>query len=105
MNWEQVLGGLALAIPATALGYMTYRLSRKKDAVSEQSGVASNHRAGTEQVIQGLNLLLDQAQETIKDDREIKALLEAKIKQFLADNEACRAENALYRAKYGPISA
>lgn len=105
MNWEQVFAGLALAVPATMLGYLTYRASRKKDAVSAQSGVVSDHRAGIEQIIKGYDLLLDQAQETIKDDAAVKKLLEERIEKFVALLEACNAKNARLLRKYGATDA
>lgn len=114
--------GLASTIIAAASGYLLHRRSKVSDAATAQSGAASNHRAGTEQVIQGLNQvneglnkLLDQAQDTIKEDRvvikedrEVIKLLEDRIKEFIATNDACKAENILLlsenarlRKKYG----
>lgn len=98
MNWEQVLGGLALAIPATAIGYMTLRASMKKDAVSEQSGVVSNHRAGIDQVVKGLNDLIDQLQEEV-------ATLRAEAVARAARAEAMAAEIARLRKLDGATDA
>lgn len=105
MNWEQILGGLALALPATALGYMTYRLSRRKDAVSEQSGIASNHKAGIEQVLEGSNKLIDQLQEENASLR-----VEAESRRIEADLRATRLEAmtlevARLRKQYGDNGA
>lgn len=55
--------GLISAVAAGVFGLMKFRQSQKVDAVSAQSGVASNHRAGTQQVIEGLNGLVDQLQQ------------------------------------------
>lgn len=62
MTWEQILNAFAVSVPLI-IGLAAYRQSRKKDAISAQSGVASNHRAGTAQIIEGLNALIDQLQE------------------------------------------
>lgn len=108
MNWETIFGGLALTLPTAAVGYLSYRAGRKKDAVSAQSGIVSDHRAGIEQIIQGYDKLLEQAQDTIKDDREVKTLLEARIEnqrqrieEYTAGWDACMKENARLRRKYG----
>lgn len=54
------LVGAAVSLTIAVLGH---RRSKTVDAVSAQSGVASNHRAGTQQLIEGLNDLVDQLQE------------------------------------------
>lgn len=102
MDWNQLWLGLGLAIPATVIGILAHRRSQKVDAASAQSGAASNHRAGTQQVIEGLNSLLDQAQETIIDDREVIKLLEGRMATFSANLDACQAENRRLRQKYEP---
>lgn len=94
------MGIVAGAITA-GLGIAKFRQSKKVDATSAQSGAASNHRAGTQQVIDGLNSLLDQAQETIKDDRDVITLLEGRIGKFALELDACRKENARLRRIYG----
>lgn len=93
--------GIASTIALGVFGLMKFRQSQQVDARAAQSGAASNHRAGIDQLVKGLNDLLDQAQETIRDDRQVIALLEGRISTFYADLEACRAENARYRRKYG----
>lgn len=63
MDWGQLWLGLGLAVPATLIGYLAHRRSKKVDTASAQSGVASNHRAGTQQVIEGFTGLVDQLQQ------------------------------------------
>lgn len=98
---NEIVIALVAAVPAFLIGFLAYRRSIKVDKVSAQSGVASDQRAGTQQLIEGLNTLLDQAQETIKEDREVKKLLEARIEKFIVDLDACKAENARLRRKFG----
>lgn len=86
---------------AAVSGYLLHKRSKVSDAVSAQSGVASEHRAGTQQIIEGLNKLLDQAQETIVDDREVIKLLEGRVETFSALLDACKAENARLRRENG----
>lgn len=69
MTWEQITALLGV-LGGTTLGYLGWHRSRQVDATSAQSGVASETRAGTAQVIDALNALLDQVQE---DNREFRA--------------------------------
>lgn len=62
MGWTEWYGILSTAGVAT-MALMKFRQAQKVDAISAQSGVASNHRAGFEQVIKATNDLLNQFQE------------------------------------------
>lgn len=98
---EWLAVGTPIALGAWAV--VKFLQARKIDARTAQSGAASNHREGIDQIIKGYDLLLDQAQETIKDDQVVKKLLEERITRFVGDLEICRTENARYREKYGPL--
>lgn len=98
---QQFILGVASAAIAAVSGYLLHKRSKVADAVSAQSGAASEHRAGTQQVIEGLNLLLNQYRESSDDDRDVIKLLEGRIETFSAQLEACKAENARLRRKYG----
>lgn len=116
MNWEALIIAL---VPSLTIGFLTYRVSRRKDAASEQSGVASNHRAGIDQAMKGLNDLVDQLQEQIKalrqdnaDDRKDFAALADKLADKLraaiverdaaiAERDLLRAEVALLKRQFG----
>lgn len=92
----ELLGALAVAVPSLIIGLMTYLRSRTVDAVSAQSGAASNNRAGTAQIIEGLNNLIDQIQEENKRLRteaegratrlELLTLEVARLRKKYADN-------------------
>lgn len=101
MSWEQVGGGLALAAPSFALGYLAYRRSRTVDAVSAQSGVASDTRAGTAQVIDGLNKLIDNLQEDNKDFRDDIKQCALDLKAVVVERDELRLELARLRRRYG----
>jgi septal ring factor EnvC (AmiA/AmiB activator) len=74
---QQVVYGLVVGLPSFLLGYLAYRRSRKVDAISAQSGVATETRAGTAQIIEGLNQLIDQLQDDNRSFREdIKSMTE-----------------------------
>lgn len=98
---EQALYALLIGLPATVLGLLAYRRSRKVDAVTEQAGVASESRAGTGQIIEGLNQLIDNLQD---DNREFREELRRVIQRcdgVANERDALRREvNRLYR-KYG----
>lgn len=101
MDWNQLWMGLGLAIPATVLGVLGYQRSRKVDAVSAQSGVASDSREGTAQVIAGLNSLIDQLQEDYTGARaDIKALKE-RVEAVILERDALKVEVARLRRKFG----
>jgi len=101
MSWEQVIGGTGTAVVALAIGVMTYRRSRAVDAVSEQSGAVTEARAGTSQIIDGLNGLVDALQDDNKNFREDIRLLTARLDACFADREQLRLEVARLRRKYG----
>lgn len=62
MAWTEWMG-IITAVATGTFAFLKFRQSQKVDATSAQSGIASNHRAGTQQVIEGLNQLVDQLQE------------------------------------------
>lgn len=70
MQTEQVLTALVIGLPSFLLGFLAYRRARKVDAVAAQSGVITETRAGTAQIIEGLNLLIDQLQDDNKTHRD-----------------------------------
>lgn len=63
MDIHPVIQAILIGLPATILGILAYRRSRKVDAVAEQSGVATETRAGIAQIIQGLNDMIENLQE------------------------------------------
>lgn len=69
MTWEQITL-IVGTVGGVLIGYLGYHRSRKVDAVSAQAGVASETRAGTAQVIEALNAIIDQIQEDNRDFRE-----------------------------------
>lgn len=100
MNWDQLWLGLGLAVPATVLGYLAHRRSRQVDAASAQSNVASSHQAGTAQVIQGLNALIDQLQEDNTTFRQDIRALAVRLDRVTTERDALRIEVADLKKKY-----
>lgn len=97
---NDVVIALVAAIPAFIIGVLAYRRSLKVDQVSEQSGVASNHRAGTAQVLDGLNALVDQLQEDNASFRiDIKDLA-ARLNVVTLERDALKLEVARLKKRY-----
>lgn len=97
--------GVVSTVGFGGMTLLKFLQSRQVDAAAKQSGIASNHRAGTEQIIKGYDLLLDQAQETIKDDQAVKKILEERADKYLAGWQACMKENARLRKKYNDYNS
>lgn len=98
---NEILIALAGGVASIVVGVLTYRRSKVVDATSAQSGIASNHRAGTAQIIEGLNALIDQLQEDNDNFRgDIKDLLE-RCEVVRIERDALKLEIARLRRKYG----
>lgn len=101
MDTDQIWIALAAGLPSFLLGFLGYRQSRKVDAVAAQSGMASESRAGIEQVIQGLNGVIDNLQEDNTAFRDEVRYLTGRITEIITQcDEAKRQLNGL-RRKYG----
>lgn len=101
MSWETT--GVAVAAPVLgfAAAYLGYRRSRSVDRVTEQSGLTTESRAGTAQIIEGLNQFVDQLQEGHQSFREDIRYLTARLDACGAEREELRRELARLRRKYG----
>lgn len=98
---DDVTKAILIGLPATFLGLMAYIRSLRVDAVAEQSGVATETRAGTAQIIQGLNDLIDNLQTDNKVFRDDIKYLTLRLDAFAAEREELRKEVARLRRKYG----
>jgi len=83
------------------LAYLTYRRSVKVDAVSAQAGMTDRSTAGTAQIIEGLNRLLDQVQEDNKDLRDEARGMLVRLAAQSAENDQMRRRLYRYSSKYG----
>lgn len=96
-----VIVALVGAAVSLTIAFLGHRRSKLVDATSAQSGVASNHRAGTAQVLEGLNDLVDQLQEDNQSFRlDIKDLA-ARLNVVTLERDALKLELARLRRKYG----
>jgi hypothetical protein len=100
------LSALVGAIGGVLLGFLGYRRSKHVDAVSAKSGVATETRAGTAQVIDGLMALLDQLQEDNRDTRSILAesresvrMAAVRLEEVTIERDVARRERDEARAE------
>lgn len=91
---------LVVSIPSFILGYLAYRQSRKVDRATEISGVASANVSAVNQVIDGLNRLIDNLQEDNKLLREGLSNLNIRLQESLIEREKLRAEITVLQDKY-----
>lgn len=97
----QVITALLIGLPSFLLGYLAYRRARKVDAVAAQSGVMTESRAGTAQIIEGLNLLIDQLQDDNKTFRDDIKYLTLRLDAIAKERDQLRRELNRLQRKYG----
>jgi uncharacterized coiled-coil protein SlyX len=98
---QQVLYAIVAGVPALILGILAYRRSKKVDAVAQQSGAATESRAGTAQIIEGLNEIIDSLQEDNKMWREDIRYLTNRLDLNDKQREDLRNELVRMHRKYG----
>lgn len=98
---QQLLYALAAGIPALIIGILGYRRSKKVDAVAEQSGIATESRAGQAQVIEGLNKIIDNLQEDNQVGRDYAKYLITRLDLSDKEREDLRFKLTRMRRKYG----
>lgn len=96
-----IIVGVVVAIPSFILGYLGYLRSIKSDKVAEDSTIASTNTAAINQVIDGLNNLIDGLQEDNKDLRESVISLSVKLKETIRENSQLAKQVEDIRKKYG----
>lgn len=100
MTWEQITGFVGM-FGGTILAYLAYRRSVRVDAISAQSGIVDATRAGTAQIIEGLNNLIDNLQEDNKAFREDLKYCSARLDGLIAERDGLKRELFRLRRKYG----
>jgi len=89
---QQALIGLVVSVPSVLLAYFGFRRSQKVDTIAQQAGIATNTKESIQQVIDGLNSLVDALQEDNKVLREKVLNLERKLDKVIEDCVALKAE-------------
>lgn len=101
MSWESAATGGVSAAVALTLGVLTYRRSRRVDAISAQTGAADATRAGTAQIIEALNGLVDNLQEDNRGFRDDIRHCGTRLEALTNERDELRRELARLRRKYG----
>lgn len=99
-----ILIALAAGIPSFLLGFLAYRRSVKVDAVAAQVSVSTDSRAGTQQIIEGLNSLVENLQEDNKALRDEARYLLQRISNLTEETNKLKAELDIFRKKYEETS-
>lgn len=90
--WENpAVVGLIIAIPASILGYLGYRRSRRVDEVAKQAGMADSHATSIGQVVDGLNKVIAAVQSDNHDLRKEVLELRATVDPLRKTVEEIRA--------------
>lgn len=89
MDADEIVRLVLIGLPSVLIAYWGYRRSKKVDAVAAQSGVATETRAGVEQVIDALNELNDKLQADNRNFRETVQLQVKRVSDLELDNRAC----------------
>lgn len=63
IEMQQALIGIVTLVISLIIPFLLYLRSRKVDKVAEQAGVSASSQAGTAQIIEGLNAMLENQQE------------------------------------------
>lgn len=100
MTSEQA-GQIGSLVIALAVAWWGYKRGSKSDAVAGQLGMASETRAGTQQIMDGLNALIDQLQEGAATHKDTVAYLQARLDHVIDENIALKVENLALRRQYG----
>jgi predicted RNase H-like nuclease (RuvC/YqgF family) len=101
MEWAEVAKALFIGAPASLIAAGAYRRSRHVDAVSEQTGIATETRAGQAERRDAQNDLNENLQTDNKALRDVIMEMRREIKELnMSVTELTREINRLYR-KYG----
>lgn len=101
METDEIIQAIVIGLPSFALGYLAYRRSKKVDAVVEQSGIATETRAGTAQIIEGLNQLIDNLQDDNRSFREDIKYLTLRLDAISKERDELRQKLNQMMRKYG----
>lgn len=103
--WDQIAIAAAAGVPSFIIAWMAHKRSKHVDAVSEQSGVATETRAGTAQIFDGLNKMISNLQEDNTNFRTDIENLRDRLDVISTERDGLRLEvNRLY-LKYGDNGA
>ena len=99
-SWDPIFTALPIAA-GLLIAWWGHLKSKRVDAISAQSGIAANGRAGTAQILEGLNTLIDQLQEDYQGARNDIVHLRDRLQVVAAERDALTLEVARLRKRYG----
>lgn len=109
MDTGQIITSVWAGAASLTVGILGYLHSKKVDATAAQAGVTSETRAGTAQIIDGLNGLVDQLQE---DNTALREALRDQAKHYVERLDEIDRKCALmkteldrFRRRYGDVIA
>lgn len=88
----QALIGLIAGVPSVAIAYLAYRRSQRVDTVAEQAGIATRDTTSIQQVVDGLNTLVQNLQEDNQVLRAKVLALEESLDRIIAECRDLRAQ-------------
>lgn len=101
MTPRDAILAILIGVPSLVIGLLSWVRSRKVDAVAAQSGALTETRAGTAQIIEGLNLLIDQLQDDNKTFRDDIKYLTLRLDAIAKERDELRRELNRLQRKYG----
>lgn len=101
MTPRDAVFALVIGLPSFLLGYLAYRRARKVDAVAAQSGVVTETRAGTAQIIEGLNQLINNLQDDNRVIREDLKYLTLRLDAIAKERDGFKRQLNRLQRKYG----
>lgn len=96
-----VVQAIVIGLPSIGISYLAYRQSKKVDAVAEQSGIVTETRAGTAQIIEALNQLIDNLQDDNRSFREDIKYLTLRLDAISKERDELKQKLNQMMRKYG----
>lgn len=97
---QPILLALVAAVPSFILGILAYSRSVKVDRVTEQSGAALAQTGAVNQVIDGLNELIDNLQQDNEILRKGLSDLSVKLERVVAERDELSKQIRALTKKY-----
>lgn len=91
---------LIVGTPASVLAYLAYKRGVRADKAAERSGALQANSTAIQQVIDGLNRLIDNLQEDNKLLRESVSELDKRLIQITTENLDLKKQISVLKSKY-----
>lgn len=98
---ENPLIGLVVAIPGIILGWLGHRRAERADLAAAATAATTAQGAAIQQVIDGLNHIVDNLQDDNRVLRENVDTLSKRLAELAEENHRLRSEVAALKRQYG----